>query len=64
MKDTGRSGERAAGTRAEEILHESEDKYRFLIDATGTGYVILDDRGGVVDANLEYVRMTGRDGLV
>ena len=42
---------------------EEEHKYRFLIESTGTGYVILDDRGRVVDANPEYVRLTGRSRL-
>ena len=42
---------------------ESAEKYRFLIEATNTGYVILDERGRVLDANREYVRMTGRGKL-
>jgi alpha-L-fucosidase len=42
---------------------ESEAKYRALIEATGTGYVILDEAGRVVDANAEYVRLTGRAAL-
>ncbi len=45
--------------RAEEALRKSEEKYKQLIETTGTGYVILDDRGRVVDANSEYVRLTG-----
>ncbi|HYQ47672.1 MAG TPA: PAS domain S-box protein, partial [Thermodesulfovibrionales bacterium] len=31
-----------------------------LIETTDTGYVIIDDQGRVVDANQEYVRLTGR----
>ncbi len=44
-------------------LAESEAKYRQLVETTGTGYLILDDQGRVVDANAEYVRLTGRQGL-
>ena len=46
--------------RAEKTLTESEQKYRALIEATLTGYVILDSAGRVVDANAECVRLTGR----
>lgn len=49
--------------QTEEKLRESEEKYRTLIDTTGTGYVFLDERGLVRDANQEYVRMTGRASL-
>ncbi|MGD0011886.1 MAG: PAS domain S-box protein [Terriglobia bacterium] len=49
--------------RAEEALRESEEKYRALIETTGTGYVIIDTQGRVVDANPEYVRLTGRRAL-
>ena len=45
--------------KAEEALQESERKYRGLIETTDTGFVILDDRGKVVDANPQYVRLTG-----
>jgi PAS domain S-box-containing protein len=31
-----------------------------LLAATGTGYVVLDERGRVVEANSEYLRLTGR----
>jgi PAS domain S-box-containing protein len=48
---------------AKEALRESAEKYRFLVEATNTGYVVIDDRGRVVDANQEYVRMTGRGRL-
>ncbi|MFZ2958711.1 MAG: PocR ligand-binding domain-containing protein [Candidatus Ozemobacteraceae bacterium] len=40
-------------------LRESEEKYRALVDTTGTGYVIIDRNGVVLDANPEYVRLTG-----
>ena len=45
--------------RAEGALRESELKYRSLIETTDTGFVILDERGKVVDANPNYVRLTG-----
>ncbi|MBI5591789.1 MAG: PAS domain S-box protein [Deltaproteobacteria bacterium] len=47
----------------EKALRESEEKYRTLIETTNTGYVILDLQGRVLDANAEYVRLTGHDTL-
>jgi two-component system, cell cycle sensor histidine kinase and response regulator CckA len=44
----------------EVALRESEDKFRSLIETTDTGYVILDDQGLVLDANLKYVHLAGR----
>jgi two-component system, cell cycle sensor histidine kinase and response regulator CckA len=49
--------------RAEEALRESEEKHRTLIETTDTGYVIVDDHGRVLDANEEYVRLTGHQKL-
>jgi PAS domain S-box-containing protein len=49
--------------RAEKALRESEEKYRALIETTGTGFVIIDMEGRVLDANAEYVRLTGRGTL-
>ena len=49
--------------RAEEILKESEAKYRALVETTDTGFVILDSTGCVIDANMEYVRLAGRERL-
>jgi PAS domain S-box-containing protein len=49
--------------KAEAALKESEEQYRTLVETTGTGYVIIDEQGRVVDANPEYIRMTGRSGL-
>jgi PAS domain S-box-containing protein len=45
--------------RAEQAIAESERKYRYLVETTDTGYLILDDAGCVVDANEQYVRLTG-----
>jgi PAS domain S-box-containing protein len=49
--------------RADETLQKSEDKYRTLIETTDTGFVIIDQDGGVLDANSEYVRLTGHHDL-
>lgn len=45
------------------ILKESGEKYRALVETTDTGYVILDGNGNVMDANREYVRLTGHQEL-
>ncbi|MGA7578084.1 MAG: PAS domain S-box protein [Desulfobaccales bacterium] len=49
--------------RTEEALRESEEKYRGLIETTSTGYVIVDAADKVLDANPEYVRLTGHHDL-
>jgi PAS domain S-box-containing protein len=49
--------------KAEETLRENEKKLRTLIETTGTGFVILDTMGRVLDANPEYIRMTGHKEL-
>ena len=49
--------------RAEEALKTSEEKYRALVETTGTGYLICDREGKVLDANREYVRLTGHSEL-
>ena len=46
-----------------QALGESEAKYRYLIETTDTGYLILDGQGRVVDANAEYVRISGHQAL-
>ncbi len=48
---------------AEEALRESEARYRALIEATDTGFVVVDQQNRVVDANAEYVRLTGHRDL-
>jgi PAS domain S-box-containing protein len=48
-----------ARRRAEEALRASEAKYRALVEMTETGFLILDGEGRVVDANDEYVRLSG-----
>ncbi len=47
----------------EEELCRSEERYRSLIETTGTGYVVLDMEGRVLDANDIYVKLTGRKSL-
>jgi len=47
----------------EEALRENQEKYRALVDTTETGYLILDESGRVVDANQDYVKLTGRKNL-
>ncbi len=49
--------------RANDELATSEKKYRSLIDTTATGYLILDAQGCVLDANPEYVRLSGHSEL-
>jgi PAS domain S-box-containing protein len=49
----------SATERALLALRYSEEKFRTLIETTGTGYVILDAEGKVADANQEYVCLTG-----
>ena len=49
--------------QAETVLRESEQTYRALVETTGTGYLILDLEGRVLDANDEYVRLSGHKTL-
>lgn len=55
--------EAAERKRVEATLRESEEKYRALVETTDTGYLILDGAGNVIDANAEYVRITGHRAL-
>ncbi|MEI7485422.1 MAG: PAS domain S-box protein, partial [Ignavibacteriota bacterium] len=44
---------------SEELIRESEEKYRNLVELTKTGFLIMDSRGIVLEANDEYVRLSG-----
>jgi PAS domain S-box-containing protein len=46
-----------------DALRESEEKYRWLIETTDTGYVIVDEQGHVLDANQRYAQLTGRSAV-
>lgn len=48
---------------AERALRERESLYRALVETTRTGYVVVDGHGKVLDANREYVRLTGHTDL-
>ena len=48
---------------AEDSVRRTEQLYRSLIETTGTGYVVADDAGRVLDANAEYVHLTGQGTL-
>ncbi len=52
-----------AQRNAELRLRDSEMRYRALVETTDTGFVIIDKNGIVLDANQEYVRLTGRGSL-
>lgn len=43
----------------EDGLRKSEEKYRVLIESTGTGFVKIDGEGRVLEANQDYVRLSG-----
>jgi PAS domain S-box-containing protein len=49
--------------RADKALRQGEAKYRALIETTGTGSVIVDGNGRVIDANSEYARLSGHAGI-
>jgi PAS domain S-box-containing protein len=49
--------------KAEQDLRRSEEKYRTLVETTTTGFLIVDPGGRVLDANAEYVRLTGHQRL-
>jgi len=40
-------------------FQEIQDKHRLLLEITDTGYVVVDSTGHVLDANAEYVRVSG-----
>ncbi|MHB8070252.1 MAG: PAS domain S-box protein, partial [Desulfobaccales bacterium] len=64
LREIGAGLDITAHKRVEGALRESEEKYRGLIETTNTGYVIVDRKGRVLDANPEYVRLTGYSELV
>jgi len=52
-----------ASKLAQMRMAESEAKYRTLIETTDTGFAIVDQAGTVIDANMEYVRFSGRNNI-
>jgi PAS domain S-box-containing protein len=44
---------------AEEAFRESEERYRAVIEATDTGYVVIDESGRVINANMNYAHLSG-----
>ena len=49
--------------QAEEAQKESEKLYKTLVDTTGTGFVVIDADGRVIDANQKYVELSGHERL-
>ena len=49
--------------KAAQELQQSEEKYRTLLETTDTGFCILDLHGNILDANPEYVRLSGHSTL-
>lgn len=49
--------------KAEETTRRTQQKYQAVIETTNTGFVVLDKNGAVLDANQEYVRLTGHTAL-
>src|SRR5262245_58847924 len=45
--------------QAVETLRESEQMYKTLIEITDTGSVIVDGEGHVIEANAQYLRLSG-----
>jgi PAS domain S-box-containing protein len=48
---------------SEQQLRRLVEKYRTLIETTGTGFAIVDGSGRLIEANAEYLRLTGRKTL-
>jgi len=53
----------AVGNKKEDASSEMGAVYKALIETTDTGYVITDKEGRVVEANAEYIRLTGHSNL-
>jgi PAS domain S-box-containing protein len=49
--------------KTEDALRESKEKYRTLLETTDTGFCILDLQGNILDANSEYVRLSGHSSI-
>lgn len=45
--------------QSRERIETSERKYRTLVETTNTGFLIIDEQARVIDANAEYVRLSG-----
>lgn len=45
--------------QSRERIESSERKYRTLVETTNTGFLIIDEQGQVIDANAEYIRLSG-----
>ncbi len=45
--------------RAEQVLHESEQRYRDLFEKSRDGFVVVDTEGGFIDANPAFCDMLG-----
>lgn len=50
--------------KMQQSLRASEQRYRTLIETTATGYVVISGDGRVLDANAEYIRLTGHQNLL
>ncbi|MDX2441438.1 MAG: ATP-binding protein [Desulfobacterales bacterium] len=42
-------------------MKASENKYKIIIETTDTGFVIVDDKGCVLDANEKYIHLSGHE---
>ncbi len=49
--------------RADKRLRDGEKLSRALVETTGTGYVIVDEEGRVLEANAEYLRLSAHTSL-
>lgn len=48
---------------AEQTIRDNERLYHTMVQATNTGYVQMNSEGRVIEANSEYLRLTGRKEL-